>query len=87
MNVLIGYDGADCCDAALRDLMFTCLPRRGDAVVFSVADVWPPPQIGTDVDQTRPVEIEQLREAARALIAKAVTMRKSSKAASIALPT
>lgn len=41
MRVLIGYDGSECADAALDDLRRAGLPAEGEALVLSVADVWP----------------------------------------------
>lgn len=41
MKLLIGYDGSECAAAAVADLARAGLPERGEAVVLSVADVWP----------------------------------------------
>jgi nucleotide-binding universal stress UspA family protein len=43
MKVLIGYDGSECADAALDDLMQAGLPPTGEAHIMSVAEVWLPP--------------------------------------------
>ena len=43
-KLLIGYDGSPCSDAALNDLRRAGLPQRVDAVVVTVADVFPPPE-------------------------------------------
>lgn len=43
-KLLIGYDGSPCSDAALNDLRRAGLPHRVDAVVMTVADVFPPPE-------------------------------------------
>ena len=43
MKVLIGYDGSECADAALDDLMHAGLPATGEAHILSVAEVWLPP--------------------------------------------
>lgn len=43
MKVLIGYDGSECADAALDDLVQAGLPATGEAHVLSVAEVWLPP--------------------------------------------
>lgn len=42
-KLVIGYDGSPCSDAALADLRRAGLPERADAVVVTVADVFPPP--------------------------------------------
>src|SRR4026207_1539289 len=43
MKVLIGYDGSECADAALDDLMQAGLPATGGAPILSVAGGWLPP--------------------------------------------
>ena len=43
MKLLIGYDGSKCADAPLDDLQRAGLPREAEAVVLSVAGLWPPP--------------------------------------------
>lgn len=43
MKVLIGYDGSECADAALDDLIQAGLPPVGEAHILSVAEVWLPP--------------------------------------------
>jgi nucleotide-binding universal stress UspA family protein len=43
MKILIGYDGSDCADSALRDLERAGLPRAVEALVISVAEQWLPP--------------------------------------------
>jgi nucleotide-binding universal stress UspA family protein len=43
-KLLIGYDGSACSEAAISDLSRAGLPARVDAVVMTVADVFPPPE-------------------------------------------
>jgi nucleotide-binding universal stress UspA family protein len=43
MRVLIAYDGSECSEAALDDLVRAGLPGKGEALVVSVAEVWLPP--------------------------------------------
>lgn len=43
MKILIGYDGSECADAALDDLMQAGLPATGEFHLMSVAEVWLPP--------------------------------------------
>ena len=43
MRILIGYDGSECADAALDDLMQAGLPATGEFHLMSVAEVWLPP--------------------------------------------
>lgn len=44
MKILISYDGSECSDLAIEDLRNAGLPKEGEAVVMSVAEVWLPPQ-------------------------------------------
>jgi nucleotide-binding universal stress UspA family protein len=60
MKILIGYDGSDCADAALDDLMRAGLPEIAEAQILSVAEVWlppPPPTIEEMVQQARQVKV------------------------------
>ena len=52
MKVLVGYDGSACSDAAIADLRHAGLPRQVEAVVVSVAEVYPqvPPSAFEAVD-------------------------------------
>jgi nucleotide-binding universal stress UspA family protein len=43
MKILIGYDGSDCAEAALDDLMRAGLPETAEAHILSVSEVWLPP--------------------------------------------
>jgi nucleotide-binding universal stress UspA family protein len=43
MKLLIAYDGSDCADSALDDLIHAGLPEKGEALVVTVAEVWLPP--------------------------------------------
>lgn len=43
MRVLVAYDGSPCADAALDDLTHAGLPKKGEVLVMSVAEVWLPP--------------------------------------------
>lgn len=55
MKILIGYDGSNCADAALRDLDRAGLPEKAEAIVMSVADVFVPPPINKEIDNTFPM--------------------------------
>jgi nucleotide-binding universal stress UspA family protein len=57
MKLLVAYDGSECSEAALDDLMHAGLPDEGEALVVSVAEVWLPP----------PQENESLQEYAKEL--------------------
>ena len=54
MRVLIAYDGSQCADAALDDLTHAGLPKKGEALVMSVAEVWlpPPPPSSYEIVET-----------------------------------
>lgn len=41
-RILIGYDGSECADAALDDLIHAGLPEDAEAQILSVAEVWLP---------------------------------------------
>ena len=45
MKILIGYDGSECAEVALRDLRRAGLPVEADVLVMTVADVFLPPPI------------------------------------------
>ena len=60
MKILIGYDGSECADAALDDLMRAGLPEVAEAQILTVAEVWlppPPPTIDEVVQQARQVKV------------------------------
>jgi nucleotide-binding universal stress UspA family protein len=43
MKLLIAYDGSECADSALNELVHAGLPATGEALVMTVAEVWLPP--------------------------------------------
>lgn len=45
MKILVGYDGSECAEAALRDLARAGLPAEAEVIVMTVADVFLPPPI------------------------------------------
>lgn len=57
MKILIGYDGSDCADAALKDLKRAGLPQKAEAIVMSVADVFLPPPVNEEPDNTSPLYV------------------------------
>lgn len=88
MKILIAYDGSECADAALGDLARAGLPASLEAVVLSVADVFVPPPVNEEIDNTFPFYVppgikraheHALREVekARALAERAVARVKS----------
>lgn len=74
MKILIAYDGTPPADAAIDDLTMAGLPEKGEALVFSVADVWLPPENLQDDEERNPyVEgiVEGHRQKAREAVAEA----------------
>lgn len=59
MKILIGYDGSDCADAALEDLERAGLPATAEAYVLTVADVFVPPPINEEIDNTFPMYVPE----------------------------
>jgi nucleotide-binding universal stress UspA family protein len=57
MKILIAYDGSECADAALEDLKSAGLPKTAEATVMSLADVFLPPPIDEEVDNTFPMYV------------------------------
>ncbi|MBL0058679.1 MAG: universal stress protein [Elusimicrobia bacterium] len=55
MKVLIAYDGSKSAKAVLTDVARAGLPPEGEAVVFSVADIWPPSESAPDPRLVRAV--------------------------------
>ena len=50
MKILIAYDGSSCAEAALDDLVQAGLPKAGEFLVMSVAEVWLPPEKSPEWD-------------------------------------
>ena len=46
MKVLIAYDGSECADAALNDLVWAGLPAEAECKALSVLETWLPPPSG-----------------------------------------
>ncbi len=57
MKVVVAYDGSVCADAALEDMARAGLPGIAAALVISVADVFLPPPINEEVDNTFPLYV------------------------------
>lgn len=57
MKILIAYDGSECADAALEDLKSAGLPKTAEAIIMSLADVFLPPPINEEVDNSFPMYV------------------------------
>ena len=57
MKILIAYDGSECADDALEDLKSAGLPRTADVLVMTMADVFLPPPINEEIDNTFPMYV------------------------------
>lgn len=57
MKLLIAYDGSECADAALEDLKSAGLPKTVEALVMTMADVFLPPPINEEIDNTFPMYV------------------------------
>jgi nucleotide-binding universal stress UspA family protein len=49
MKVLIAYDGSDCADSSLKELVHAGLPQKGEALIMMVAEVWLPPPSALEI--------------------------------------
>lgn len=59
MKILIGYDGSECADEALEDLPYAGLDTEADVLVMCVADVFVPPPINEEIDNTFPLYVPE----------------------------
>lgn len=80
MKILFCYDGSDCADAALEDLQRAGVDTEAVVLVMSVADVFVPPPINEEVDNTFPMYlpegIKRARERARDKLGQAEDLAK-----------
>lgn len=80
MKILVAYDGSECADAALEDLKSAGLPKTAEAIVMSLADVFQPPPINEEVDNTFPMYVpagvRRAHERAERKVKEAETMAK-----------
>jgi nucleotide-binding universal stress UspA family protein len=57
MRILVAYDGSEYADAALEDLKRGRIGNRVEVVVMTLADVFVPPPIDEEVDNTFPLYV------------------------------
>jgi nucleotide-binding universal stress UspA family protein len=80
MKILLAYDGSRCSEAAIDDLLRAGLPRSGDAVALSVAEVWlPPADSAPEINGSTPyleTLVEHRRQKGERILAEATTKAK-----------
>jgi len=80
MKILIAYDGSDCADAALNDLERAGLGLQAEVLVMSVADVFVPPPVDEEADNSFPIYmpegIKRAHERAQHQLKQAETLAK-----------
>ena len=59
IKILVAYDGSECADAALEDLKRGGLNAEAEVLVMSLADVFVPPPVGEEVDNTFPIYVPE----------------------------
>lgn len=59
MKLLIAYDGSESADTALEDLRRAGLGAEAEALVMTVADVFVPPPINEEIDNTFPMYVPE----------------------------
>ncbi len=59
MKILIAYDGSESADAAFEDLKRAGLPKTAEAIVMTLADVFLPPPLNEEVDNTFPMYVPE----------------------------
>jgi nucleotide-binding universal stress UspA family protein len=85
MKLLLCYDGSDCSEAAIDDLVRAGLPETGTALVISIAEVWlPPPDpkgntTGIEFDARTERIIQNHRERAEKAVEEALSLANRAK--------
>jgi nucleotide-binding universal stress UspA family protein len=59
MKILVAYDGSESADGALEDLKRAGLPRGVEVLVMTLADVFVPPPINEEIDNTFPLYVPE----------------------------
>jgi nucleotide-binding universal stress UspA family protein len=59
MKILVAYDGSECADAALEDLKRAGLAVGAEVLVMTLADVFVPPPVDEEVDNTFPMYVPE----------------------------
>src|SRR6185369_6666465 len=63
MKILVAYDGSHCANAALEDLKRAGLDTTAEVLVMTLADVFVPPPIDDEVENTLPYVPEGIKRA------------------------
>jgi nucleotide-binding universal stress UspA family protein len=63
MKILVAYDGSNCANAALEDLKRAGLDTTAEVLVMTLADVFVPPPIDDEVENTLPYVPEGIKRA------------------------
>lgn len=59
MKILVAYDGSECSEAALEDLKRAGLAAGAEVLVMTLADVFVPPPINEEIDNTFPMYVPE----------------------------
>jgi len=59
MKILLAHDGSEGAEAALENLKAAGLPAEADALVMSLADVFVPPPVDENIDNTFPLYVPE----------------------------
>lgn len=59
MKILVAYDGSECAEAALEDLKRAGLQAESEVLVMTLADVFVPPPINEEIDNTFPLYLPE----------------------------
>jgi len=57
LRIIVAYDGSECSDEAIDDLQRAGFPKQVEALVMTVADVFVPPPLNEEIDNTFPFQI------------------------------
>jgi nucleotide-binding universal stress UspA family protein len=78
IKILVAYDGSECAETALADLKRAGLPDEADALVMSLADVFVPPRLDAQSENTAyvPEAIKHAHERAQHLLEHAESLAK-----------
>lgn len=84
MKLILAYDGSECSEAAIDDLVRAGLPDAGEALIMTVAEVWLPPKANgapavTEIDDEVARIVEHHRKKAEEEISAASVLANRAK--------